>query len=300
VAVNCGAMPENLIESELFGHVRGAFTGAESDRAGRFESASGGTLLLDEVGELPAGAQVKLLRVLDSGVIERVGSSKSVPLDVRVLASTNRDLGEDVRGGRFRQDLYYRLAVLEIALPPLRDRREDILPLAEHFLARASRGSAAAASATLAPALDPQAAEALLRHDWPGNVRELKNAVEHATAVAPGRSIALEDLPESIRLSRPAREGGGDALGQAAVDVLGQAAIDALGQAAVDFALALADPAAGRLRSAVEHAERALILHAMKRFAGNQSEAADFLGLHRNTLRNKLRELHIEDLEDPG
>ncbi|HOF17485.1 MAG TPA: sigma-54 dependent transcriptional regulator, partial [Phycisphaerae bacterium] len=275
VAINCGAIPETLIESELFGHVRGAFTGAEADRAGKFESADGGCLLLDEIGELPLDVQVKLLRVLDTGVVERVGASRPVRLDVRILAATNKNLADEVRQGRFRQDLYYRLAVLPISLPALRERKGDIALLAEHFLQATAAGSAPTAS------LSPGALEALGNHPWPGNVRELKNAIEHAAALAPGRAIREEDLPESVR-----HGGTGHAPDEAA-----------LHRVVVDYATAL--PAeAGRCSRTLEQAERALIAYAMKRHGGNQSEAAAYLGLHRNTLRNKLRHLKIETGDD--
>jgi len=270
IPVNCGALPENLVESELFGHVRGAFTGAESDRAGRFEAADGGTLFLDEVGELPPAVQVKLLRVLDSQVIERVGSVKPIALDVRILAATNRNLTDDVRTGHFRADLYYRLAVMQVELPPLSDRPEDIVPLAEHFLSALARTQEAPA------VLDPSAAKALQKHTWPGNVRELKNAVEHATAVAPGQRISPEDLPESVRQAS-LQSAEGHAIEQIAKDLIAALPRDG-----------------GLYRGAIEPVERAVIREALIRCGGNQSEAADLLGLHRNTLRKKLRELDID------
>ncbi|MDP6634611.1 MAG: sigma-54 dependent transcriptional regulator [Phycisphaerae bacterium] len=270
IPVNCGSLPEHLVESELFGHVRGAFTGAESDRTGRFEAADGGTLFLDEVGELPSAAQVKLLRVLDSQIIERVGSVKPIGLDVRILAATNRNLTEDVRTGRFRSDLYYRLAVMHVELPPLTDRREDIVPLAKHFLALLTGAEKAPA------ALDPLVERALQEHTWPGNVRELKNAVEHAAAVAPGERISPEDLPASVRQTSLQADDG-----------------HAVERIARDLLAAL--PHGGGLyRRAIEPVERAVICEALKRCGGNQSEAADLLGLHRNTLRKKLRELDID------
>jgi two-component system nitrogen regulation response regulator GlnG len=270
IPVNCGALPENLVESELFGHVRGAFTGAESERAGRFEAADGGTLFLDEVGELPPTVQVKLLRVLDSQIIERVGSVKPIALDVRILAATNRNLTEDVRTKHFRSDLYYRLAVMQVELPPLTDRPEDIVPLAGHFLS-------VLAGTEKAPAvLDPSAVRVLQEHTWPGNVRELKNAVEHAAAVAPGQRISPEDLPASVRQASP-QTGDKHAIEQIAKDLIAALPNDS-----------------GLYRGATEPVQRAVICEALKRCRGNQSEAADLLGLHRNTLRKKLRELDID------
>jgi two-component system response regulator HydG len=194
VAVNCGAITETLLESELFGHARGAFTGATQDRPGLFEAANSGTLLLDEVGEVSPGMQVKLLRALQEREIRRVGENKSRKVDVRVLAATNRDLAQGVVGGGFRQDLYYRLKVVELHVPPLRQRRDDVLPLARVLLA-----DAALRMKRKIASLTPDAADQLLRYEWPGNVRELENAMERAVALARGSRVQLEDLPEEIR-----------------------------------------------------------------------------------------------------
>ena len=198
IAVNCGAITESLFESELFGHKRGAFTDAESDRQGLFEAANHGTLLLDEIGEISSGMQIKLLRVLQEREIRRVGESKSRSVDVRVLASTNRDLAHAVAAGTFRQDLYYRLKVVELPVPPLRDRRDDILPLARVFLAEA-----AIRMGRKIEGLAPSSVDQLLRYDWPGNVRELENAMERAVALTKGTRVELEDLPEDIRRAFP-------------------------------------------------------------------------------------------------
>jgi two-component system response regulator HydG len=198
IAVNCGAITETLLESELFGHTRGAFTGASSDRPGLFEAANGGTLLLDEIGEVSPGMQVKLLRVLQEREIRRVGENKSRPVNVRVLAATNRDLAHGVAEGTFRQDLYYRLKVVELHVPPLRERRDDILPLGRLLLA-----DAAVRMARKISGLAPSAADQLLRYEWPGNVRELENAMERAVALARGSRVDLEDLPEEIRRASP-------------------------------------------------------------------------------------------------
>jgi transcriptional regulator with PAS, ATPase and Fis domain len=205
LAVNCGAISDALLESELFGHVRGAFTGATHDRAGLFEAASRGTLFLDEVGEIPVAMQPKLLRALQTGEIRRVGESHPRKVDVRVLAATNREVPEEVRAGRFRKDLYYRLKVIELPVPPLRDRREDILPLARLMLVDASRRMKRAVAS-----LTPKAADQLVRYSFPGNVRELENAMERAVALARGERIDLSDLPEDIRrtLAPPAAASG--------------------------------------------------------------------------------------------
>ena len=196
VAVNCGAITESLLESELFGHVKGSFTGATSDKRGLFEEANGGTILLDEIGETSLALQVKLLRVLQEGEIRRVGSARPSTVDVRVLAATNRDLEQEVKQGRFREDLYYRLSVVTLRVPPLRERREDIPVLALHALKRAQRSGARATS------LSEEALHQLEQYDWPGNVRELENTLEHAALYARGSVISPDDLPE--RFIKPA------------------------------------------------------------------------------------------------
>jgi DNA-binding NtrC family response regulator len=204
VAVDCGAVTETLLESELFGHARGAFTGAHADRVGLFEAAHGGTLLLDEVGEMSLAMQAKLLRAIQELEVRRVGESTSRKVDVRVVAATNRDLGAEVAAGRFRKDLYYRLKVVEIRVPPLRERPDDVLPLARALLAGLSQRLGKRLGG-----LSPRAADQLQRHLWPGNVRELENALERAAAMAMGPRIELADLPEEIRrLDGPPRAAG--------------------------------------------------------------------------------------------
>jgi len=274
LAVNCGALPEHLVESELFGHVRGAFTGAHADRPGRFECADGGTLFLDEVGELPLPAQAKLLRVLDTGVVERLGSSRPLKLAVRVITATNRNLEEEIQAGRFRADLYYRLAVLRIEVPRLADRAGDILLLANHFLAKRLAGAGRSR-----PELSPEAAAVLQGYAWPGNVRELKHVVEQAAVLATGGVIRPEQLPALVR-------GGGDP-GAARAD-------------AADFHALTAAYLAGSGRSlenlyqaVVEVAEAEAIRFALACHAGNQTEAAAQLGIHRNTLRNRIQALQL-------
>jgi two-component system, NtrC family, response regulator HydG len=198
IAVNCGAITESLLESELFGHARGSFTGAAQDRAGLFEAATGGTLMLDEIGEVSPGMQVKLLRVLQEHEIRRVGENKSRPVNVRVMAATNRELAAETAEGRFRKDLYYRLNVVQLHVPRLRDRREDILPLARVLLA-----DAAARCNRPVTGLTPRAADQILRYDWPGNVRELENAMERAVALGLTSLVELDDLPEEVRQAIP-------------------------------------------------------------------------------------------------
>jgi DNA-binding NtrC family response regulator len=198
VAINCGAVPENLLESELFGHVRGSFTGATQDRVGLFEAANSGTLLLDEIGEVPPPMQVKLLRALQERQIRRVGENRNRTVNARVLAATNRNLVEEIRAARFRQDLYYRLRVVEIEIPPLRDRREDILPLARSFVMAAAKRTERTVSG-----FTSAAAHQLLRYTWPGNVRELENAMERAVVLTRRSRIDIEDLPPEVESAVP-------------------------------------------------------------------------------------------------
>ncbi|MGK0359852.1 MAG: two-component system response regulator HydG [Bradymonadia bacterium] len=207
VAVNCGAITESLLESELFGHARGAFTGATTDRPGLFEAANGGTLLLDEIGEVSPAMQVKLLRVLQEKEVRRVGENRSRPIDARVLAATNRDLAHGVAESTIRQDLYYRLKVVELRVPPLRDRRDDILPLARVLLSAAATRMQREISG-----LAPSAAAQLLRYQWPGNVRELENAMERAAALARGSRVELTDLPDEIRQTSPTPAAEGESV----------------------------------------------------------------------------------------
>jgi DNA-binding NtrC family response regulator len=260
VAVNCAGIPDGLIESELFGHERGAFTDAVERRIGRFEAASGGTLFLDEIGELAAPVQAKLLRALQERRIERLGGSGSIAVDVRVLAATHRDLEKDVASGRFRPDLYYRIHVVPIELPALRERREDIPLLAAHFLEKARAGSGRA-PARLAPA----ALGALERYSWPGNVRELENAIEHAVALAEGDAIEVEDLPRA--LVRTTRLG---------------ALHDAVRSGELGFEQATAD------------FERELLLEALESTGWNQTRTAERLRMTRRALKLRMDRLGIE------
>jgi DNA-binding NtrC family response regulator len=256
IAVNCGAITETLLESELFGHAKGAFTGAQQERLGLFESANGGTLLLDEVGEVAPAMQVRLLRVLQEREVRRVGESASRPIDVRVIAATNKDLAHEVAEGRFRQDLFYRLHVVELAVPPLRRRREDLLPLAFGLLA----GAAARLNRPV-PALSAQAADQLLRYPWPGNVRELENAMERVVVLARAGWADLEDLPEEVRLP-------------ADMPVPAWSAPGAAPAGPVPTLAAM---------------EREYILAVLTLNAGNQARTAEQLGIGSATLYRKLR-----------
>jgi two-component system response regulator PilR (NtrC family) len=199
VAVNCGAMPEALLESELFGHVRGAFTGADKDKKGLIEAAEGGTVFLDEIGEMPLTMQVKLLRVLQERKYRPVGATEELAADIRVIAATNRDLPKSVEEGKFREDLFYRLNVIPVKMPALRERAEDILLIAEHFLGKYTREMSKAIEG-----FSPEAAAALGAYQWPGNVRELENVVERAVALESERRIEASALPENLRNGRPA------------------------------------------------------------------------------------------------
>jgi transcriptional regulator with PAS, ATPase and Fis domain len=200
VAINCAAIPETLLESELFGHVKGAFTGASSNKEGLFETANGGTLFLDEISSMPLPLQSKLLRALQEREIRRVGGTANIAVDVRVLAASNANLEERVRNETFRQDLYYRLAVIPIEIPPLRTRTEDIIPLAQHFLRQQ------AGPGNQVPRLNRDAADALLRYPWPGNVRELENAMRHALTFADSAEITPDLLPTRIANSSPSAQ----------------------------------------------------------------------------------------------
>ncbi len=262
VAVNCGALPGELLESELFGHVRGAFTGAIRDRVGRFELASGGTIFLDEVADLPLHLQVKLLRILQEKTFERVGESTARTSDARVIAATNRNLRSAALEGQFRDDLYYRLRVVPIQIPPLRERREDIEPLALHLMGRVGRRHARSVR------LSPNAMRALLRYDWPGNVRELENALEYAVAVCRGQTIHPQDLPLEVT--------GSEAFSEAVP-------VRQLGAPAEKQNAAPAEPSS----------ERERILTALEFHQWRRAEAAAALGISRTTLWRKMRELGL-------
>ena len=266
VPVNVGAIPDALIEGELFGHVRGAVTGAAGERRGLVEEADGGTLFLDEVGEMPPAAQIKLLRTLENGEVRRLGDNATRMVDVRVLAATHRDLAAEIAAGRFREDLYYRLNVVHIDVPPLRERREDIGLLASYFLERAARRAGREGLE-----FSSEARALLERYDYPGNVRELENAVEHAVAVAEGRLLLPSDLPASMRGPRllPLR-----------------ASATRAPEAPPRAADSLADPRDGWSLADVE---REHILRVLRVHAGNSTAAARQLGISRTTLWRKLR-----------
>ena len=258
VAVNCAAIPEALLESELFGHVRGAFTGAVADHRGLLEQASGGTLLLDEIGDLPTSLQAKLLRVLQDGEIRRVGDKDTRHVDARIVAATARDLEADVKSGRFREDLFYRLNVIGIRLPPLAERPEDVPALVRHLVeGHASR------MGVKVPDIEPDAMRALLDHDWPGNVRELSNALERAMVLSRNGIIALADLPATV-VEGPAA-GTSDGLGDGELS----------------------------LRRHAASAQGEVIREALRRAGGNRRQAASLLGVSVRTLFYKLKQLNM-------
>jgi DNA-binding NtrC family response regulator len=264
VKVNCAAIPEGLLESELFGYEKGAFTGAGARKPGKFELADGGTLFLDEIGEMPLSAQPKLLRAIQEGRFYRVGGTETVHVSVRLVAATNRDLRTEVNAGRFREDLFYRLHVVPIELPPLRDRPEDIPTLARLFLERFS-----AKLQRPVTGIDPTAMDALRAHPWPGNIRELENAIERATLLCDGPTLLASDLPPEIEAGRraaPASTG--------------------------------ATPLRERIRAATQRIERDAILEALRLTDGNVTRAAKELGLSRRGLQLKMKELEIDRESD--
>ena len=260
VAVSCAALAESLLESELFGHVKGAFTGAIANKIGRFELADGGTIFLDEIGDISPAIQVKLLRVLQDHTVERVGGSQPRAVDVRIIAATNRDLRQLIAEGRFREDLYYRLKVVPIPLPPLRERADDIPLLVAHFVERFRRETGKPITG-----VTPDATSALLEYAWPGNVRELENAIEHAFVRCTGTEIALAHLPREVR--------------------------SATGEVVAPEAIAAS---ASSPPNPLEAAEREALIHALQKAGGNQTAVAQALGLARNTLWRKLKRYGID------
>jgi len=261
VEVSCGALPETLLEGELFGHVKGAFTGAIRDRVGRFESAEGGTIFLDEIDAFTPALQVKLLRVLQEGEFERVGETRTRKADVRIVAATNQNLEELIRDGKFRNDLYYRLNIISIEIPPLRDRKEDISLLVEHFIEKHARDLKKTING-----ISDEALQKLLGYSWPGNIRELENAIERACVLTRGVMIQTGDLPENILNSA-------------------EKLAPAVGTAGTN---------GGSLKDALRDPERKLIVDALDRAGWNKKEAARALGINRTTLYKKMSQFGID------
>ncbi|MDB5318059.1 MAG: sigma-54-dependent Fis family transcriptional regulator [Rhodospirillales bacterium] len=272
VALNCAALPETLLESELFGHEKGAFSGAVAMRRGKFEQAEGGTLLLDEIGEMDPRLQAKILRAIQEREIDRLGGAGPVRIDVRILAATNRDLAREVAAGRFREDLYFRLNVVSLRIPPLRERSGDILPLAEHFSERYARANGA-------PRRDftPDAHALLLAHDWPGNVRELENAIHRAVLLAEGDVIGADAIELSARAPR----------------------LDAATPQVVVPPRPMQKPVTALVGRRMEDVERELIIETLSHCLGNRTRAAELLGISIRTLRNKLQEYRSHGVAVP-
>lgn len=280
IRVNCGALNHHLLESELFGHVKGAFTGALRDKVGRFEAASGGTIFLDEIGTLGPQVQVKLLRVLQERELERVGDHRPVKTDVRVIAATNLDLEKEVRLGRFREDLYYRLNVVMIHLPPLRSRREDIPPLIDHFLDRYNRENHRCLRR-----IDPGVLGTLLRYPWPGNVRELENTVERAVVLSTGEDFTDDLLPLQIRLYASQVRAGSD-----------EQSVQELARQLADQAVNRGQAQGGGVYDTVMgEVERQLIHVALAHHGGVKTRTADYLGINRNTLNKKVKQIGTDN-----
>jgi two-component system NtrC family response regulator len=259
IKVNCAALPETLLESELFGHEKGAFTGATARRIGRFEAADTGTIFLDEIGDIALGVQVKLLRVLQEKEFERLGGNQTIKVDVRVIAATNRDLEKAMREGTFREDLYYRLNVVPVVIPPLRDRKEDVPALMEHFLKKYGRENRKKISGVSAEARD-----LLMRYSYPGNVRELENIIERAVVLAKGKTVTSADLPLHIRTAESEEK--------ICVKKTGRA-----------------------LTETLETLERGLIIEALKETGGVQTKAAEKLGISERVLRYKVKKYKIKE-----
>jgi nitrogen regulation protein NR(I) len=281
LAINCAAIPENLLESELFGHEKGAFTGATNQRIGKFEQCNGGTLFLDEIGDMTPATQTKILRVLQNGTFERVGGNQSIKVDVRIIAATNKPLEQAVADKQFREDLFYRLNVVRLHVPPLRERRADIPLLVDYFLQKFAHKNKQPVRA-----ITDEALRALESYDWPGNVRELENVVHRALVVAKSEAILSGDLPPEIsKQSRPESrdpkpEGGGAATALAG---------DTASIARALFDMARRDP---KLK-VIPFLEREMVIHALKETQGNQVQAAKILGITRATLRKRIEKFGI-------
>jgi two-component system, NtrC family, response regulator AtoC len=302
VKVSCAALPESLLETELFGHEKGSFTGAMTMRKGRFETANKGTIFLDEIGEMTLGTQTKLLRILQEREFERIGSNTPIKIDIRVIAATNRNLSQEVEGGKFREDLYYRLNVIHIHMPPLRERKDDIPLLVEHFLNKFRHAAGA-----IPTAVTEEALAKLVDYDWPGNVRELENAIERAVVLSRGNPITVDHLPfgdrreardrarMADRRSRLEEEADADlAEGDAdASDLRGSAGANG-GATNGHGDNGHGDNGSGSFKERVAELEKQLIREALERAGGNRTKAADDLGIYRRLLYAKIKEYGLE------
>ena len=259
VTVHCAALAPTLLESELFGHEKGAFTGAHTRHIGRFEQAQGGTLFLDEIGEIDASTQIKLLRFLGERTFERVGSNKTLTADLRLIFATNKNLEDLVKAGKFREDLFFRLRVVEITLPPLRERGSDVVLLAQSFMHEFTKENGKPVKE-----FTPDAIELLMKHDWPGNVRELRTAIEHAVVLSRGEKISVRDLPASVRAATTGEQDPSRALSKGDLTV--------------------------------KEAEKQLIIRALKEANGSRTKAAQKIGMSRRTLHRKLHTYGLESM----
>jgi DNA-binding NtrC family response regulator len=280
IAINCAAIPETLLESELFGHERGAFTGAEMRRIGRFEQAHLGTIFLDEIGDMTPGTQVKLLRVLQEKCFQRLGGKETIPVDVRVIAATHRDLESAIRYKQFREDLYYRLSVVVVTLPPLRERKEDIPELVNYFMHKY-----AADLGTENPSIQPEALECFRAQNWPGNVRELENVVRKVLLLAQGYTINADHVSAALSRFQPPAEAAHQTLREYVDQLLAAAQRGEL------------DDAHARLHQA---AERELLSRAIELAHGNQAKAARWVGISRLTMREKLTQFGLHPAREPA
>ena len=288
VAINCAAIPETLLETELFGHEKGSFTGAMTMRKGRFETANKGTIFLDEIGEMTLGTQTKLLRILQEREFERIGSNTPIKIDIRVITATNRNLSEEVESGKFREDLYYRLNVIHIHMPPLRERKEDIPLLVEHFLVKYRH-----AAGSIPTSISEEALKRLVDYDWPGNVRELENAIERAVVLSRGNPITVEHLPFGDRreaADRARLAGRRSRLESEADEADAEAVATETSSNGIN-----SGNGNGSFKDRIATLERQLIKEALDRADGNRTKAADELGIYRRLLYAKIKEYGLEE-----
>ena len=291
VKVSCAALPETLLETELFGHEKGSFTGAMTMRKGRFETANKGTIFLDEIGEMTLGTQTKLLRILQEREFERIGSNTPIKIDIRVIAATNRNLAEEVEKGKFREDLYYRLNVIHIHMPPLRDRKDDIPLLVEHFLVKFRHAPGA-----IPTSISEEALQRLVDYDWPGNVRELENAIERAVVLSRGNPITVEHLPFGDKREARDRAKLAERRTRLEADEASLEEDEAAAEAAevAQAANGSNGKGGGSFKDRVAELERELIREALERAGGNRTKAADELGIYRRLLYAKIKEYGLE------
>jgi two-component system response regulator AtoC len=291
VKVSCAALPETLLETELFGHEKGSFTGAMAMRKGRFETANQGTIFLDEIGEMTLATQTKLLRILQEREFERIGSNVPIKIDIRVITATNRNLAEEVDKGRFREDLYYRLNVIHIDMPPLRERKDDIPLLVEHFLVKYRHAPGA-----IPTTISEEALNRLIEHDWPGNVRELENAIERAVVLSRGNAITVEHLAFTQPPATNGKGKGSLSSRRAKLDA-DAAALDERREsleADESETETVNGNGGGSFKDRVSSLERQLIADALERAGGNRTQAAKDLGIYRRLLYDKIKEYGLE------